>query len=124
VRLALTAAALGGAAIVVLTVVTRDVDDRGALALVVAGATLTSAGLAGLGAIFLEERAAAGATPRRRPAHRGRAARRGIGLGLVVGAFALLRAVDGLSVITATFVLAGFVLAELVLSSRRLVRSG
>ena len=123
-RLALAAAALGGAAIVVLTVVTRDVDDRGALALVVAGTTLAGAGLAGLVAIFLEERAAARATPRRRPAHRGRAVRRGIGVGLVVGAFALLRAVDGLSVITATFVLAGFVLAEIVLSSRRLLRSG
>ena len=123
-RLALLVAGLGGLALVAFTVVTRDVDDRAAVALVLAGSTLAVAALAALVAVVLEERAAATARPRRRYPRRGRALRRGFGLGLAVGILGLLRAADALSVITATFVLAGFVLAEYVLSSRPAVRSG
>jgi hypothetical protein len=39
-------------------------------------------------------------------------------------ALGLLRAVDGLSIITGGFVIVGFVLAELVLTARPAARSG
>jgi len=42
----------------------------------------------------------------------------------VVAALALLRAVDGLTMITGGFVVAGFALAELVLAARPRARSG
>jgi hypothetical protein len=45
------------------------------------------------------------------------AVRRGVEIGVLVAALGLLRAVDGLTLITGGFVVAGFVLAELVLSA-------
>jgi hypothetical protein len=46
-------------------------------------------------------------------------------VGVLIAALGLLRAVDGLTVVTGGFVVAGFVLAELVLSvSSTAVRSG
>jgi hypothetical protein len=90
----------------------------------VAGASLAVAGLAALLALALEERWAARSQPRRRAPRTARALRRGLGLGAVVAALGLLRAVDGLSVLTGGFVVAGFVLAELVLSARSATRSG
>jgi len=124
VRLALLGGALAGGALLAFTVATRDPDDRAAVGLAVAGAALAVAGVCALLAVTLEERAAAMAQPRRRYPRRGRALRRGLGLGALVAVLGLLRAVDALSLITATFVLAGFVLGEYVLSSRSPARSG
>jgi hypothetical protein len=65
------------------------------------------------------------ALARRRSPHRGVAVRRGVEIGFLVAALGLLRAVDGLTLITGGFVVAGFVLAELVLSmSSSATRSG
>jgi hypothetical protein len=50
--------------------------------------------------------------------------RRGVEVGALVAALGLLRAVDGLSLITGGFVVAGFVLAELILTARPAARSG
>jgi hypothetical protein len=83
---------------------------------------LTVAGVAALLALALEERSAAFSRPRRREPRAARALRRGLGLGAVVAALGLLRAVDGLSVLTGGFVVAGFLLAEAVLL--RSARSG
>ena len=74
--------------------------------------------------LAVEERDAALARPRRRPPQRAAAVRRGIEVGALLGALGLLRAVDGLSLITGGFVVAGFVLAELVLTARPTARSG
>ena len=45
--------------------------------------------------------------------------RRGVMVGCVIALVALLRIVDGLTVLTAIFVVAPFVVAEVVLSTRR-----
>jgi hypothetical protein len=45
--------------------------------------------------------------------------RRGVMVGCVMALVALLRIVDGLTVLTAIFVLAPFIVAEAVLSTRR-----
>jgi hypothetical protein len=107
-------------------VLTRDPGETGAVAVVVAGASCAVAGLAGLVALALEESSAARSRPRRREPRRGRALRRALGLGAVVAALGILRAVDGLTVLTGSFIVAGFVLAELVLtrSARPAMRSG
>ena len=46
------------------------------------------------------------------------ALRRGIGVAAVVGLLLLLRVVDGLTLITGGFVVLGFVVAEVILSTR------
>jgi hypothetical protein len=75
--------------------------------------------------VAVEERDAPTARPRRRRPNRARAVRRGVEVGALVAALGLLRAVDGLSLVTGGFVVAGFVLAELVLSaSSTAARSG
>ncbi len=48
-----------------------------------------------------------------------RGLRRGAMVGSVIGLLALLRVLDGLTPLTATFVVAPFVVAEAVLSARR-----
>jgi len=75
-------------------------------------------------ALALDERAAAAARPRRREPRRGRALRRGVSAGALVAALGLLRAVDGLTLVTGGFVIAGFALAELVLLTRPSASSG
>jgi hypothetical protein len=84
---------------------------------------VSAACIAALIAIAIDERLAAVARPRGRAPRRARALRRGLELGLLVAALGVLRAVDALSVITGGFVLAGFALAELVLSARLPVHS-
>jgi heme O synthase-like polyprenyltransferase len=105
-------------------VLTRDPTEPLAVVAVVAGTAVAVAGLAAALGLALEERDAALHRPRRREPQRGRALRRGLGLGLAVGALGFLRAVDGLTLVTGGFVVAGFALAELVLSARAATRSG
>ncbi|HVR88509.1 MAG TPA: hypothetical protein VHG53_03065 [Candidatus Limnocylindria bacterium] len=54
-----------------------------------------------------------------RGAAAGRGLRRGATVGSVAGLLALLRALDGLTVVTVLFVIAPFLVAEVVLSMRR-----
>ena len=75
--------------------------------------------------VAVEERDATLARPRARRPRRFRAVRRGLEIGALLAALGLLRAIDGLTVITGGFVVAGFALAELVLSaSSTTARSG
>jgi heme O synthase-like polyprenyltransferase len=103
---------------------TRDPSEPLAVAAVVGGAAVALACAVALVGVAVEERDAALARPRRRHPRRVRAVRRGIEVGALVAALGLLRAVDGLTLITGGFVVAGFVLAELVLTTRPAARSG
>lgn len=108
----------------IFVVLTRDPTEPLAVAAVIGGSAIAVAcALAFLG-LAVEERDAALARPRRRRPRRLMAIRRGAGVGALVVALGLLRAVDGLTLITGVFVVAGFVLAELVLSARPAARSG
>lgn len=104
--------------------VTRDPSEPLAVAGVVAAAAIAIACAVALVGVAVEERDAAVARPRRREPRRIAAVRRGVEVGALVAALGLLRAVDGLSLITGGFVVAGFVLAELVLTARPAPRSG
>jgi hypothetical protein len=117
--------ALAGIGGVVFVVMSRDPTEPLAVAAVIAGSAVAVACVVALVGVAVEERDAARAQPRRRRAQRARAVRRGIEIGALIAALGLLRAVDGLTLITGGFVVAGFVLAELVLSaSSTAARSG
>jgi len=117
--------ALIALAVVVFAVLTRDPAEPLAVAAVLAGSSVAIAALVALAGIAVEERDAALARPRRRRPRRLPALRRGLEAGVLIAALGLLRAVDGLTVVTGGFVVAGFVLAEIVLSvSSSAVRSG
>ena len=108
-------------------ILTRDPTEPFAVAAVVGGSAVALACAIALVGVAVEERDAAFARPRRRRPDRARAIRRGVEVGALVAALGLLRAVDGLSLITGGFVVAGFVLAELVLTrgaSSTTARSG
>ncbi len=104
--------------------VTREPTEPLAVAGVVAVSSIAIACAVALVGLAVEERDAAVARPRRRNPNRAAAIRRGIEVGALLVALGLLRAVDGLSLITGGFVVAGFVLAELVLTARPAARSG
>ncbi len=98
----------------VLVLLTREPEEPWAVAVVIVGA----AGAAG-GAATLVQLRRAGGGRRRVPEGRGAtAARRGVEIAAAVALLLWLRALDGLSVITALFIVATFVVAEVVLSAR------
>ncbi|MDP9276386.1 MAG: hypothetical protein M3O99_12435 [Chloroflexota bacterium] len=103
---------------------TRDPTEPLAVAAVVGSAAVAIACGVALVGVAVEQRDAALVRPRRRRPQTARAVRRGVEVGALVAALGLLRAIDGLSLITGGFVVAGFVLAELVLSARPVARSG
>jgi hypothetical protein len=105
-------------------VLSRDPTEPLAIAAVVASSAVAVACAVALVGVAVEERDVALARPRRRHPRRVPAIRRGIELGALVAALGLLRAVDGLTLITGGFVVAGLVLAEIVLSARPAARSG
>jgi hypothetical protein len=111
---ALAFVAVGCALVAVGLVLTRDPEEAWAVALVIAALGVG----AGAVATMLQLRAPR-VGGRRRPSavRRGVAARRGVGVALVVSLLLWLRAVDGLSLITAGFVVGAFLAAELVLSA-------
>jgi len=84
---------------------------------VVIGSSLAVAALAAAAFVSIATRRT------RRGARRGlavaRGLRRGAMIGCVVGLVALLRVADGLTPLTVVFVLAPFIVAEVVLSTRR-----
>ena len=108
----------------ILLLLTRDPTEPLAVAAVVGGSAVAIACAVALVGVAVEERDASLARPRRRRPQRAPAVRRGIEVGALLAALGLLRAVDGLSIITGGFVVAGFVLAELVLTARPAPRSG
>ena len=109
----------------IFVVLTRDPTEPLAVAAVLAASSVAVASAVALVGVAVEERDAALARPRRRRPRLLPALRRGAEIGVLVAALGLLRAVDGLTVITGGFVVAGFVLAELVLSaSSTAARSG
>jgi heme O synthase-like polyprenyltransferase len=109
---------------VIFVVFTRDPTEPLAVAGVIGGSAVAIACSVALVGVAVEERDAGLARPRRRRPRRLVAVRRGAEIGALVAALGLLRAVDGLTVITGGFVALGFVLAELVLSARPAPRSG
>jgi len=110
---------------VIYVVLTRDPTEALAVAAVLGGSSIAIGCAVALVGVAVEERDAAFARPRRRHPHRAAAVRRGVEIGALALALGLLRAVDGLTIITGGFVIAGFALAELVLSaSSTTARSG
>lgn len=103
---------------------TRDPSEPLAVGAVIGCAGIAVGCVAALAGVAVEERDAALARPRRRSPQRAPAIRRGALIGALLVVLGLLRAVDGLSLITGGFVVAGFVLAELVLTVRPATRSG
>jgi hypothetical protein len=111
---------LAGIGAVIFVVLTRDPTEAFAVAAVVGGSSIAVACAVALLGVAVEERDAAVARPHRVPP-----VRRGFEIGALVAVLGLLRAIDGLTVITGGFVIAGFALAELVLSaSSTTARSG
>ena len=99
----------GAVAVVLLT----DPEQPWAVAVLVA-----SLGLAvGAGAFGWQLRAPRGRRRGPRP-HRADVLRRAAGIGAIATLLLWLRAVDGLSILTAAFVIGSFLLAELVLTTR------
>lgn len=96
-------------------VATRDPDRLIVVLAAIAGAAVTTAALVAAAFVAVGSRSGrgpgpSGATPR--------AMRRGAIAGSIVGLLALLRVIDGLTPLTAAFVVGTFLLAELVLSAR------
>ena len=104
-------------AIVAFTVATRDPDGPLTVTIVVAGVAVA------VGALVAAALVAAGSRRTRRGTRRdaavARGLRRGAMTGSAVGLVGLLRLLDGLTPLTAIFVIAPFVVAEVVLSTRR-----
>ena len=96
-------------------VATRDPDDLGTVLAVISGAAVTSGALVAAALIAVASRGRRG---RARPLDTARAIRRGAVAGSIVGLIALLRVIDGLTPLTAAFVVGAFVIAEIVLSAR------
>lgn len=116
-NLALLTIAAIGAAVVAFTIATRDPDGITSVLLVVGGAAVAVGALAALAFVATGTR-----TVKRGATHDAavaRGLRRGVMVGSVVALITLLRAIDGLTPLTAAFVVAPFVVAEAVLSVRR-----
>lgn len=111
---ALTLAAIAGLAILVGTVALRDPDQPYAIAAFVIGLGLL------IGALVARAMLAFGRPGRsaRASRDRARALRRGAGVGAIAAILVALRAIDGLSPLTAGFVVLAFVLAEVALTAR------
>lgn len=93
-------------------VVTQEPTPAGVLGVIAAASVATAA----LTALILLRYAAVGRSVRARIS-RFAALRRGIELGAIVGLIATLRLIDGLTPLTALFVVLSFAIAEYVLSS-------
>jgi cobalamin synthase len=105
-------------ALAIATALARDPEEPWAVALFI----VAIGAAAGAAATWLQlrrpGRRGAGGRGRAGRVRGGSAARRGAEVAAMVALLLWLRAVDGLSLITAAFVLAAFIVAELVLSAR------
>jgi hypothetical protein len=104
---------VAGVAIAAVVGLTREPEEAWAVAVVIVALGLA----AGAFATLVQLRAARTGRGRASGARRGQAMRRGVEIGAVVVLILWLRAVDGLSVITASFVIATFIVTEAVLSA-------
>ena len=93
---------------------TRDPEEPWAVAVVI----LAAGGAAGGAATLVQLRRSGGGRRRVPVGRSAAAARRGVEIASAVALLLWLRALDGLSVLTALFVVATFVVAEVVLSAR------
>jgi hypothetical protein len=98
-------------------VATRDPDGSSSVTLVVAGSAIAIGALVSAALVGVAARTGKRGAGRDAAVIRG--LRRGAMAGCVVGLAALLRLLDGLTPLTAVFVAAPFVVAEVVLSTRR-----
>ena len=105
---------LGCLAVAALILATRDPDEPWAVAAVI----LAAGAAAGGAATLVQLRRARGGRRRVSRGRTGVATRRGAEIAAVVALLLWLRALDGLSVVTAVFVVATFLVAEAVLSAR------
>jgi hypothetical protein len=103
--------------VVAFTVATRDPDGPLSVGLVVGGSAIVAGALAA--AIFVGLGTRGAKRGKRREIAAARGLRRGAMVGSVIGLVALLRVVDGLTPLTAVFVIVPFIVAETVLSARR-----
>lgn len=97
---------------IVAVVLTQEPTPAGVVAVIAAASVAISA----LAALVLLRYAAAGRSIRARIS-RFAALRRGIELGAIIGLIATLRVIDGLTPLTALFVVLSFAIAEYVLSA-------
>ena|SRR5438128_1038779 len=105
--------ALASVLVVAAIVGTRDPDEPWAVAALIAAlATLCGAFVTWL---QMRRRPGRGRAPR---VPRAIAARRGLEVAVAVALLLWLRAVDGLSIITAAFVVGAFIVAEVIISAR------
>lgn len=103
-----------GLVVAAAVVATQDPDSAWAVALFILCVGVSAGSLT----ILLQLRAADRAPRRGRRISRALAVRRGVETGAIVALLVWLRVVDGLSILTAFFVIGAFVVAELVLSAR------
>ncbi|GAC1461651.1 MAG: hypothetical protein NVSMB8_13200 [Candidatus Limnocylindrales bacterium] len=96
-------------------VATRDPDRMVTVLAAIVGVAVTVGALV---AAMLVVFASRGRRDARRNGSTLRAVRRGVIAGSVVGLVAILRVIDGLTPLTAAFVVGSFLLAEVVLSAR------
>ena len=109
--------AAGAIAALVTTVTTRDSGEPLAVLTVVLAAAVATGALSAAAGMQL----AAARTRRGRPPARARrvSLRRGAEIGGALGFIALLRAIDGLTLLTGSFIVLAFIAAEAVVSARR-----
>ena len=103
--------------VVAFTLATRDPDGPLSVGIVVGGSAIAVGALAAALFVGIGARGMKRGKPRRLAATRG--LRRGAMVGSALGLLALLQVLDGLTPLTAVFVIAPFVVAEVILSSRR-----
>ncbi len=96
-------------------VAARDPEEAWAVAVVIVALAVAAGALATL---ILLRAPRAGRERRGTAVRRGVAARRGVEVAIAVALLLWLRVVDGLSPVTAGFVVGGFVIAEAVLAAR------
>ena len=114
-RSALLATAAAAAAVTVFVVATRDPDRLSTILVAIAGAAVATGALVAAALVAVASRRRRG---RVRDIEVVRAIRRGAVAGSIVGLIALLRVIDGLTPLTAAFVVGAFAIAEIVLSTR------
>lgn len=105
--------AIAGALVAAGSIVAVDPDAPYAIGVVIAAVAVCAGAVA---AAVLLSIPLGGSSRRQRPA--APALRRGIEVTAIVGLLLLLRVVDGLTVITGGFIVAGFLVAEAILSAR------
>lgn len=108
----LTLLAIASFAVALVMVLTQDPEQAWAVAAVIVALGVA----AGAIATVAQLRATRGA--RRRTPLRAVVVRRGVEIGAVVALLLWLRAIDGLSILTAAFVVGAFFVAEAIVSAR------